>query len=206
MQCAEILKSVLLMLVLLNPFLMSLYLIDLIKELTLSTFSRVLTRAFIISGTAFSLLAVMGDALFTSVLQVRFESFLIFGGIIFLLIAIRFIVLGVPVLTTLRGEPEYLAGSIAMPFLIGPGTVSASIVIGTKLPTAPAILAILLGIVISCFLLIILKFGYDFMKKQNERVIERYVEIIGRVSALIIGTLALEMILTGLERWWSKIP
>lgn len=32
----------------------------------------------------------------------------------------------------LRGKAEHLAGSVAMPFMIGPGTVNASVIIGTK--------------------------------------------------------------------------
>jgi multiple antibiotic resistance protein len=30
----------------------------------------------------------------------------------------------------MRGAPEHLAGTIAMPFMIGPGTISAAVVTG----------------------------------------------------------------------------
>ena len=33
----------------------------------------------------------------------------------------------------MRGAPEHLAGTIAMPFMIGPGTISAAVVTGMAL-------------------------------------------------------------------------
>ncbi len=80
------------------------------------------------------LFAVAGDALFARVLQVRFASFLIFGGIVFLVVAIRYMMIGAEAIRGLRGPPEHIAGSVAIPFMIGPGTVSASVLVGSRLP------------------------------------------------------------------------
>lgn len=198
---AKFVESILLMLVLFNPFLLTVYLIEVIRSLDLSTFARVLARAFAISAVVFSIFAVGGDALFTHVLQARFESFLIFGGVVLTLIAVRYVVFGVPVMTELRGKPEHLAGTIAMPFLIGPGTVSASVLIGSRLPVPAALVAILVALAFSCAALIALKAIHDRVRDRNEEVVERYVEAIGRASALVIGTLSVDMVLTGLERW-----
>jgi small neutral amino acid transporter SnatA (MarC family) len=38
----------------------------------------------------------------------------------------------------MRGAPEHLAGTIAMPFMIGPGTISAAVVTGIGLPIGGA--------------------------------------------------------------------
>jgi multiple antibiotic resistance protein len=200
----DFVKSVVLMLVLFNPFLMSVYLIDIFRELEGKTFSYVLLRAFVISGLVFMVFAWAGDRLFTSVLQARFEAFLIFGGIAFLVIAIRYIVLGAPVMVTLRGPPEHLSGTIAMPFMIGPGTVSASVLTGSRLPLLQAIAAITLALAIACGLLIGLKWIHDRVKRRNESLVNRYVEVVGRAAALVIGTIAVEMILSGLDRWLEK--
>src|SRR5262245_35201811 len=111
-----------LLLVLLNPFALSAYLIELIRALDLRTFTRVVTRAALISGTVFALFALSGTAFFERVLRVRFAAFQIFGGILFLVIAVRFVVSGGKALEGLRGEtPGHLAGAVAMPFMIGPG-------------------------------------------------------------------------------------
>ena len=134
--------SVILMFVLLNPFLMTVYLMELMTALDAQTFLRVLTRATIIAGMVFLAFAASGDALFTELLHVRFAAFLIFGGALFFVIGIRYVVDGPAALARLRGAPEHVAGSIAMPFLIGPGTVSASVLAGSHQSAGFAVLSI----------------------------------------------------------------
>jgi small neutral amino acid transporter SnatA (MarC family) len=68
-------SSVLLLLMLLNPFLLIIYLIDLIQELDDRAFSQVMIRAGLISTAVVIWVGLVCDALFTHVLQVRFASF-----------------------------------------------------------------------------------------------------------------------------------
>lgn len=127
-------SSILLLLLLLNPFLLIIYLIDLVQDLDAGEFRRILVRAGLISSSVFTIFALLGDMIFEDLLQARFASFQIFGGLIFLLIGIQFVFTGPGALRSIRGAPEHVAGSIAMPIMIGPGTVSASILAGSKLP------------------------------------------------------------------------
>ncbi len=204
MDNAAFIDSVILMLVLFNPLLMSAFLHDVMNELPAGVFFRVVSRAFVISGSVFVLFAWAGDTIFSRVLQVRFAAFLIFGGIVFLVIALRYMVTGAEMIGTLRGPPEHLAGSIAMPFMIGPGTVSASVLTGARLPVYSAALAISLALLISCLLLMAMKRLFDMVAKQNEPFVERYAEVVGRISALVIGTIAVEMILKGVDLWLAE--
>lgn len=194
-------KSVTIMLVLLNPFLMSIYMMDLIQKLELPTFCQVLIRGAIISAIVFVAFAWVGDAIFTDILQVRFASFLIFGGIVFLFIGLRFVFGGSEALQELRGQPKDLAVAVAMPFTIGPGTVGASVLAGSRLPHLWASLAILLALSIAVSSIVLLKMLHDYVKERNEALVERYIDIVGRVTALIVGTFAIEMILQGIEIW-----
>jgi len=194
-------SSALLLLALLNPFLMSIYLLDLITDLPRRTFVRVLARAGVISAGVFSLFAWGGDAIFSEVLQVRFASFQVFGGIIFLVIGVRFVFHGVGAMRAIRGKAEHLAGAIAMPFMIGPGTVSASVVVGARLPVLDAIFVIFATLAVTVAMVAGIKFGHDALKAQHARVVDRYIEIVGRVSALLIGTFAVEMIFEGVGGW-----
>ncbi len=198
MYTSLVFESAVLLFVLLNPFLLCIYLLELIQELDVRRFGRVLVRAAVISGAVFVFFACAGDAVFSRVLHVRFCAFQVFGGIVFLVIAIRFVLVGGQAVSSLRGTAEHLAGSIAMPFMIGPGTVSASVIAGTRLPVALAILAIAAAPITT---VLVLKVLHDFVRARNERLVERYVEIIGRVSALVIGTIAVEMILQGVDSW-----
>ena len=201
MHVRVLIESGILLFVLLNPFLLSIYLLDLIQELDLRRFVRVLVRGSAISGVVFVAFGWAGDAIFSRVLQVRFCAFQVFGGIVFLVIAVRFILVGSQAIKSLRGSAEHLAGSIAMPFMIGPGTVSASVLAGTRLPVLMAALAILSALSLTVLTVVVLKALHDFVRRQNERLVERYVEIVGRVSALVIGTIAIEMILQGVDSW-----
>lgn len=194
-------KSFLLLLTLLNPFMMSIYLLDLIHELETRAFARVLGRGVLIAGLAFAFFAWTGDAVFSRYLQVRFASFQVFGGIIFLLIGIRFVFEGVGTIRRLRGAPEQLAGSIAMPFMIGPGTVSASIVVGARHPLVGALAVIAAALFATTCVVLLIKVLHEQLKERSARLTDRYIEIVGRVSALVIGTFSVEMIMEGLTTW-----
>lgn len=200
-----LLQSFTLFFALLNPFLLSIYLIDLITDLDTKTFYRVLFRASLISGCVFWLFAWGGEAIFTNYLQVRFASFQLFGGIIFLMIGVRFVFSGVDAIRATRGPPEHLAGSIAMPFLIGPGTVSAAVVIGARHDMLLSGLVIFGTLAATMTLVVLLKVVHDYVKERKARLIDRYMEVVGRISALLIGTIAVEMIMIGGGSWLREL-
>ncbi len=126
-------KSFLLLFMLLNPFLLIIYLVDIVQEMEFRDFFRVLNRAGWISSGIFIGFALLGDLVFENLLQAQFASFQIFGGIIFLMIGMQFVFKGPDAIKSMRGKPEHIAGAIAMPIMIGPGTVSASILAGQQL-------------------------------------------------------------------------
>ncbi len=196
-----LLESGTLLLVLLNPFALGAYLIELIRTLDAATFRRVVFRAALISGAIFSAFALSGNAFFESILHVRFAAFQIFGGILFLVIAVRFVVLGGQALEGLRGvNPEHLAGAVAMPFMIGPGTVGGSVVVGSR-HGALGVLCIAGALALTVGWLLIAKLLHDHLLSRDSKLVSRYLEIVGRVTALVIGTLAVEMLLDGLSDW-----
>jgi small neutral amino acid transporter SnatA (MarC family) len=193
----DLLKSASLLFVLLNPFLMSIYLIGLIREFSWRDFGKVMLRAHLISGVVFVLFAVVGDSIFENVFKVRFASFLVFGGIVFLLIGIRSVFAGPAALIETRGDPEHIVGSVTMPFMIAPGTLSASVLIGASVPAGNAAVAICIAIFCSLLSIMLFKYIHDTIKKRNERLLSGYVEVTGRVVALFTGTYAIEMIARG---------
>lgn len=197
-------QSVLFLLVLINPFLVSVYLIDLIRGLEFPVFTRILSRAMVISTVAYVAFAWGGDRIFEDLLQVRFAAFQTFGGVVFLLIAVRSMLVGGQVMIELRGDPEHLAGAIAMPFMIGPATVSACVLIGAQSPMWMASLGIVTAVLATTIVLLGLKIVFDHVRERNYRLIERYMDIVGRVSAILLGTIAVEMIFRGLDSWLGR--
>jgi len=195
------LKSLALFLVLFNPFLMSIYLLDLIQEMDRSSFFKVLIRATFISGGVFFLFAWGGEAIFTDVLQVEFASFLLFGGIVIFLIALQMMFTGSEAIKKMRGgDPAHISGSIAMPFMIGPGTISASVIVGNTLSYPMAALSIALSLVLTVIMLMLLKQAFDTIKVRNADLLERYIDITGRAGALLTGTIGIQMILRGIRQ------
>jgi len=81
-------NSTALLLVLLNPFLLIIYLTDVVQKLDQRRFNGVVVRAGLIALAVFVVFALLGDAIFVRFMQVQFASFQIFGGIVFLLIGL----------------------------------------------------------------------------------------------------------------------
>lgn len=198
-------RSSALLLVLLNPFLLIIYLIDVVQKLNSREFTRVLLRAGLIATPVFWSFAILGDAIFSDVMEANFASFQIFGGIVFFLIGLQFVFRGPTAIEILRGESEHLVGAIAMPVLIGPGTISASVIVGKQHTPLFACSAILTAVVITIVLMVILKALHDAVRSKRERLIQRYIEIAGRITALFVGTVSIQMIMQGVQSWAGKL-
>ena len=50
-----------------------------------------------------------------------------------------------------------------------------------------------------------LKKVHDIVRTRNEPLIERYVEVAGRIVALVVGTYAIEMIMQGASVWAQQL-
>ena len=201
----EFIRATTLLFMLLNPFLLVVYMTDVFDKLPLATFRSVVIRAGIISTIVFSISAVLGDVIFRVLLQAEFASFQVFGGVVFLLIALRFVFEGNSAIQGLRGESKHIAGSIAMPLMIGPGTIGASIIVGKRLTHIPAVFSVTLAVLVSVSVMIALKYIHDYVRVRNEEIVQRYFDIAGRVTALVVGTFAIDMIMRGLATWKHTI-
>ncbi len=150
-------KTFLLFLVLLNSFTLSVYLLEVIKAFDFLRFSKRLLWSSFMSLLVFIGFAVAGDPFFEQIFQVRFASFQIFGGITILIIGIRLILGMGPLMEALRANSSQLSGAIAMPLIVGSGTISASVLAGSRLDP-----------ILACFMYwscaIIRHFGSSFFK------------------------------------------
>ncbi|MBU1427119.1 MAG: MarC family protein [Gammaproteobacteria bacterium] len=200
----DFIKSAVLLLVLLNPFLVIVYLVDLVEKLDQESFSKVLIQGGLIAAVVFCCFAVVGDFIFSGIVQAEFASFQIFGGVVFLLIGLQFVFRGPVAIEILRGDSKHLAGAIAMPVLIGPGTISASVIIGKRLEVLQACAAIVVAVSISLAIMLALKSLHDYVRPRSEPLVKRYIEIGGRITALYVGTIAVDMIMQGVRTWAGK--
>jgi multiple antibiotic resistance protein len=201
----QVFAAATLLFVLLNPFLMSVYLGELVHSMTVAVFARIVIRAGLIAALVFIVFAIFGDAVFRA-LHVQFPAFLIFGGIVFFVLGLRFVLRGGLELEALRGPPEYLSGAVAMPFMIGPGTVSAAVLIGGRLDGTSAAAAVGVAMAATVVSLVVLKAVHDWVKQRNAAIVDRYMEVVGRISALYIGTYSVQMVLQGIAMFVEQHP
>lgn len=200
----DFLHSCSLLLALLNPFLVIVYLLDLVEKLERKKFRQVLFGGGLIASAVFCCFAILGDAVFSDVIHVKFASFQVFGGLVFLLVGLQFVFRGPTAIEILRGESNQLAGAVAMPVLIGPGTISASVIIGERHEPLIACAAVVVAVAVSMLIMMLLKIAHDWVRPRNESLIERYIEIAGRITALYVGTVSIEMIMLGVVAWTDR--
>lgn len=195
---------IILMLMLLNPFLLVVYLTDIMRNKSDRYFARLMFSSGLISITVFSLFAAVGDYIFRTVLQAEMASFQIFGGIIFLIIALKFVFNSESAMDSLRADSKHLSTNIAMPIMVGPGTIGVSIMAGERLELKMAILAVVVSVTISITIIVLLKKLFDVIARKRESLIEQYIAVSGKVTALILGTYSIDMIMAGLKIWLNK--
>jgi small neutral amino acid transporter SnatA (MarC family) len=77
-------------------------------------------------------------------------------------------------------------------------------VIGKRHDQLEAIAVIFVAVSLAIIVVVALKALHDFVLPRSEPLVNRYIEITGRISALYVGTVAVEMIMKGLGTWVGK--
>jgi multiple antibiotic resistance protein len=184
----------------LNPFAMFLYLRPVMKELDNKTFYFVLWKVSFISFMIFLFFIVSGNFLFEKVFQINFESFRIFGGIILFSFSWIFIVGGKKALVQLKEDLDDLASEIALPFMVGAGTISITVLMAYELNTFQGILTLLLILGGNFLFISILKISKDNIRlKKFQIAFDKNMEILLRLNGFFLGAIGVNMIITGLE-------
>lgn len=189
-------------LAILNPFALCLYLAGAMDDLEKNEFTYVLLRASLVSLVVFWLFALAGEPLLVSVLNVSPEALRAFGGVVFFVVAYNYVTKGYRAAELLRGSLEELPSAIALPFMIGAGTITQAILLGKLHSPAASMILLFIGLAISFAVVIGFKLVRDRLKEARERVFERYVNVLSRINGLLIGAISTEMTITGLHNLW----
>jgi len=193
-------KLFILMLVILNPFSQILYLKELMDNMTFKEFFAIHTRATMLSFGVFAIFVLGGDPILNDVFQVQLGSLQIFGGLVGLFIAHRYVTLGPGSNLLFRGDISDLAPNISLPYMVGPGTLWLAILIGRQHPW-PVALSMVTGVLaINLFVVVGAKFSYQRLQSHKETMFGKYMAILMRTMALFIGAISVQMILDGIEQ------
>lgn len=185
--------------IMLNPFALFLYLGPVMKNLDNITFTKVLTKATLISFGVLLLFVVSGDYVFQKIFHIKFESFRIFGGIVIFSFAYQFIIKGHRAFITMKADLDDLASEIALPFMVGAGTISLSILMKNQLNLQNAVLALVISLISNFLLILFLKFFKDHIARKKFKVLfDKVMEILLRINGFFLGAIGVDMILSGL--------
>ncbi len=185
-------------LVMLNPFALFLYLNPIMEELDNRSFLKVLFKATIMSFFTLLVFLLAGSFLFSKVLQISFESFRIFGGIIIFSFAYLFIVKGHKSLINMKENLNDLASEIALPFMVGAGTISIAIVMSHQLPETEGIFALISVMAINYIIITVLKMIKDGLSRKKLKVaFDKNMEVLLRLNGFFVGAIGINMIVTG---------
>jgi small neutral amino acid transporter SnatA (MarC family) len=198
----ESFRSLVSFLAILNPLALCLYLLNTMEELDWRSLLRVLSAACLLSWVVFGLCALGGEYVLVNILNVRTEAMRVFGGLIFLLVGYSYATKGYRETVALRGSLEELPAAIALPFMIGAGTITQSILIGKQHSHVAAITILLIGVALALIVVLAFKLFRDRMRGAHERIFDRYVNIGARVNGLVIGSISVEMIINGVFALW----
>jgi multiple antibiotic resistance protein len=197
-------SSLLPFLAILNPFALCLYLVGVMNDLDSSKFIKVLLRASVISLIVFWIFAIVGEPLLVDFLDVRPEALRIFGGIIFFIVGYNYVTRGYRAAEMLRGSLEELPSAIALPFMIGAGTITQAILLGKRDGPCLSMLLLFLGLFLCILVVAAFKLVRDHLKQAREKVFERYVNILSRINGLLIGAVSTEMVISGVRELWLQ--
>lgn len=194
------LPEIIAFLVMLNPFALFLYLNPIMDNLKNKEFLKVLFEASAISFAILIVFLLFGNFILEKVFQINFESFRIFGGIIIFSFAYLFIVKGQKAMIHMKEDLEDLASEIALPFMVGAGTISLSVLMGFTLNPAKGTFALVLILIINFLIIVGLKYLKDDIKKKKLRIaFDKNMEVFLRVMGFMIGAIGINMIVSGIK-------
>ncbi len=192
------------LIVMLNPFALFLYLEPVRKDLSHKQFVSVIFKATLISLMVCYLFFFSGEYLFKNVFNIDFESFRIFGGIIIFSYAYFFIVKGQRALIMMKEDLDDLASEIALPFMVGAGTISLSILTSYRHPRPIGVLVLLISFAVNFTTIFLLKTLRDSLEgKKLKTAYDKNMEILLRLNGFFIGAIGINMILTGIKKMFE---
>ncbi|MFP4111421.1 MAG: MarC family protein [Candidatus Woesearchaeota archaeon] len=187
-------------LIMLNPFALFLYLSPIMKDLSDKDFLKVFFKATMISFGIFVIFFLSTDFFFTQIFRINFESFRIFGGIVIFSFAYYYIVKGEKAMIVMKGDLDDLASEIALPFMVGAGTISLSMLMSEQIDKINGIICLLV-VLMSTYAIVV---GLKFFKKNIETkkfklVFDRMMEILLRLNGFFVGAIGVNMIIMGIH-------
>jgi len=100
----------------------------------------------------------------------------------------------------MKSDLDDLASEIALPFMVGAGTISLAVLFNSELGTAKALLAVFLALLINFISIVIFKSIRDEISKKRFKIaFDKNMEILLRINGFIVGAIGINMLFTGIK-------
>jgi multiple antibiotic resistance protein len=195
-------SSIVEFLVMLNPFALFLYLEPIRKELSPREYFMVIMKATVISFVICLLFFYSGDIIFKKILHIDFEAFRIFGGIIIFSYAFIYIIKGDKALFDIKGGLDTLASTIAVPFMVGAGVISLSILLSKKQSMVMGTLSLLIIFIVNFAVLYGMVKFRDSLEGKFQNAFDKNMEVLLRLNGFFIGAIGINMVLMGIRNMY----
>lgn len=192
------LQAIVSFLIFLNPIALFLYLLPLKKEVGLRKFINIVARASFITYLIFFIFAVSGEKFFQA-LDINFEAFRVFGGIIVASLSLIFIINGKKSLIATTGELNRIAAEIALPFMVGAGTITLSILVGRQLGPLKGSFAIFIAMLLTFLIICFFAVLRNSLNRKLKIVFDQNADILLRINSFIIGAIAVDLTVIGIK-------
>ncbi|MCF8302690.1 MAG: hypothetical protein K9I94_05375 [Bacteroidales bacterium] len=191
----------------LNPFALFLYLQPVMEDLSKGDFVKVLFKASLISLMIFLVFFISGNYFFEGIFRISFDSFRIFGGVVIFSFAYLYIVKGQKAMIVFKEDLDDLASEIALPFMVGAGTISIAVLMGEKLEIWQGLIVLAMVAVINFLFLLMMKHFRDGIRKTKFQIaFDKNVEVLIRLNGFVLGSIGISMIVQGIKGLFAFGP
>jgi multiple antibiotic resistance protein len=169
---------------------------------------RMSSKAVVVAGVILALFA-FGGAAFLKVMGITLDAFRVFGGLVLFLIALDMVFVrqsGARTATTseqdeARHRDDISVFPLAFPFIAGPGALATILLTFGAHGHEPVLFAALLGVV--SVILIITLLLLRVAPTINRIMGVTGANVIGRLSGVVLGALAVQYVIDGLKGSFS---
>ena len=184
----------------LNPFALFLYLEPTRHDLDKKKYHLVLFKASLISFMIYVVFILSGNFLFQKLFQISFESFRIFGGIVIFSFAYQYIVVGKGAIIKMKGSLDDLASEIALPFMVGAGTISITILMTYNLSKSLSLLGVFLALLANYLIIAGMGSIRGILNKKKFRIaFDKNMGVLLRLMGFFSGAIGISMIIEGIK-------
>jgi multiple antibiotic resistance protein len=197
------LQYILYFLVLMNPIALFVYIIPLKRDLGFDNFLKVLKKASFISFVIFAVFAVFGTFIFTDIFQIRFSSFRLFGGVLLVAFALKFILQGNQAMIDTKGQLDSIASEVALPYMVGSTTIALAILMGNRF--GPLTAVSMIGAVMAFVFAIVTMLAVirEHATPVFKVAMDTNLQILLRINGFFIGAIGFDLIASAIQQLFN---